>query len=660
MASERLQIIIDATFNGKRGIEQAGRELKKLDQEATRASEGSRYMSQQYKQMAQNVVGYAGAAAAGVAVAWKTIGAGAELELARDRYDNLAVSIGADSDDMLEAMTKASGGMVSQAQLIASAGRIISLGLGDTQSEVVDLASLVAQLGWDMQQVIMTFANNSKMRLDSLGLSVSDVEERAKRLESQGYSMDEAFDLAVIEAGKAKLALLGSEADTTSGAMKRIAVVFEDAKNAVLGFIAMRSEGAIVGAANVIDSVSGALDEIKSAYESGMITQAEYRKGVLDLTTIYSDNHATLQKARAGQDAMNTVTAYYIGMGKMAAQVAQDEADAVESLGWSLDMVNANYTGLNQGGFNRFSSTLQEQAEEAARAKEVTESYAWSLEGVRKNYQGLWQSGFSEFAEDLNDIGDAAKAAGAAFEDYFVTALEGGASTDALNEQLFDQITAMSDNAVVTASAAYALGLYDETQLEAALNAAIINEKITQLAEAFVNGEVTARQMKGELEAIVNGSPYTSEVEVLTDEAIAGIDKVKSKLDGIPRNITSKITVITEDHKPGGGAGAGGASDGGGGRGAGGSTGGTPPGGYAPQNNYATGTGGWMTVPPGFPNDSYMVGMQSGERFNVVAAGQSGGGGDITISFAGAAFYGTSEEMAGQMVTMVADQLGRL
>ena len=169
------------------------------------------------KSTAANLTGALGLVSVGAVAAWKALGAGAELELARNRFDNLTASIGTTADAMMGELKAATGGMMSDAEMIASASQIISLGLADTQEGVVDLASLVSQLGWDMNQVIMTFANNSKMRLDALGLSVTDVEERMARLEAQGYDTDKAFDMAVIEAGKAKLELLGSAADTASG-----------------------------------------------------------------------------------------------------------------------------------------------------------------------------------------------------------------------------------------------------------------------------------------------------------------------------------------------------------------------------------------------------------------------------------------------------------
>ncbi len=53
------------------------------------------------------------------------------------------------------------------------------------------------------------------------------------------------------------------------------------------------------------------------------------------------------------------------------------------------------------------------------------------------------------------------------------------------------------------------------------------------------------------------------------------------------------------------------------------------PGGYGYAANYATGTNDWMTVPSGYPNDSYGVGLTSGEQYFVKPAGGGmGGGGD--------------------------------
>ncbi|MBK8131032.1 MAG: hypothetical protein IPK53_19670 [bacterium] len=91
------------------------------------------------------------------------------MELSADRFDKLTASIGTTSAALMGELGAATGDMMTNAQMMASASQIISLGLADTQEGVVDLASLVSELGWDMSQVILTFANNSKMRLDAPG-----------------------------------------------------------------------------------------------------------------------------------------------------------------------------------------------------------------------------------------------------------------------------------------------------------------------------------------------------------------------------------------------------------------------------------------------------------------------------------------------------------
>ena len=49
---------------------------------------------------------------------------------------------------------------------------------------------------------------------------------------------------------------------------------------------------------------------------------------------------------------------------------------------------------------------------------------------------------------------------------------------------------------------------------------------------------------------------------------------------------------------------------------------------------YQAGTAGWQTVPGGYPNDTYPIRLTSGEKFNVIPAGndEAGGGGGIVLN----------------------------
>ena len=80
-----------------------------------------------------------------------------------------------------------------------------------------------------------------------------------------------------------------------------------------------------------------------------------------------------------------------------------------------------------------------------------------------------------------------------------------------------------------------------------------------------------------------------------------------------------QINVIIKES----GGGGGGGGDGGGGGGSGGGGGVFGGGVVFPL---AKGTDGWQTVPPGYPNDSYRVGLTSGEEINVKPKGGSGEG----------------------------------
>lgn len=157
---------------------------------------------------------------------------GAQLELARSQFDNLAASVNSTGDAMLGKLREATNGLATDAQLVEAASGIISTGLAKNEEDVTRLANVVTRLGLDMQQVILTFANDSTMRLDSLGLSVEGVTERQKELNEAGHSMSEAFDLAVLEGLENRVELLGDASESTAGQLKQMEVAVQNAQDA--------------------------------------------------------------------------------------------------------------------------------------------------------------------------------------------------------------------------------------------------------------------------------------------------------------------------------------------------------------------------------------------------------------------------------------------
>ena len=167
MATEKLKILIETAFRGQ-GAKQARRELDTLDKSATK----SRLSLGQLTMAAGAVTAGLAAAAFAAKQAWDALKAGADLELTAVRFERLSASINTTADALLGKMKRATRGMISDAELMSSANDIIRLGLSDTEGDVVRLATVIGKLGWNMNQVIQTFANDSIMRLDALGFQL--------------------------------------------------------------------------------------------------------------------------------------------------------------------------------------------------------------------------------------------------------------------------------------------------------------------------------------------------------------------------------------------------------------------------------------------------------------------------------------------------------
>lgn len=234
-ARGRIEIDAKGVFTS---MEAAGKSINKFQSRVTTAMVG---------------VGIAvGAATTAVGLmkkGWEAVERGTELQLIESRFNRLADSIGSSGDALMSRLESATNGMMTNAQLMESATSIMSLGLGKTEDQTVRLATVVSKLGWDMQQVVLTFANNSKLRLDALGLSLEDVTKRAKELEEQGYSTDAAFDMAVIEAGEAKIELLGDQSQTTAGKIKIMKAAVQEAQDEF-------ARGAAEGFAEALDAIT--------------------------------------------------------------------------------------------------------------------------------------------------------------------------------------------------------------------------------------------------------------------------------------------------------------------------------------------------------------------------------------------------------------------
>jgi hypothetical protein len=625
MATEKLGIVIDATVKGKREVEGLNKELEGVGKTAPRA--GASLGDLAKGAAAAGIAFYAIKEAAGFAM--QKIGEGAELEAARGRFDNLAESINITGDALLGKLRTATSGMVSDAELVASATDIISLGLAKNEEDVSRLATVISTLGLDMQQVIMTFANNSTMRLDALGLSVEDVTNKAKELEENGFQGD-AFDEAVLIALEEKMTLLGDAVETTSGKISIIKAGFQDMGDAAKSALAQGVEPLINGLANQFM----AQDVLKGLYDDGTISGMQYVRMLGMMTT-----NAT--GARMVSNEINKILAEQNTQTTRGKQATEEYAIALD------DLANAGRDAQN---------VQNTQIAITEKASEATHEHVYSLEELARmgrdampeamENMAAAEASAAEETRRLKLAHDEAREAleehAAMMGDLFVGQLERGEeATFDLMESLFQQADQAGASAETMALLAIATGDYTDAQVKAALEAAIMEEKIRLLAEEVASGKTTIEEAVTQIGLMEEGLRGAAGMATAAATGLERLREEADKLDGRQVNVNVNVTRTGELPSGLGGGGGDKPND--------------KVGSDSPKETRASGG-------PVFAGNAYLVGEQGPE---VVVMGSNGtvipnnslGGTVINIDARGAAM-GTGPHIA-QHVKMALNQQGR-
>jgi hypothetical protein len=634
------------------------------------------------------------AAAAGEA--YDFVKQGAELELARSQFDNLATSIGTTSDALLDDLGVATSGMMSNAEMISSASQLISLGLADNQEQTVRLAKSVSTLGLDMQQVILTFANNSKARLDALGLSVEGVTQKAAELEAQGFSGD-AFDEAVLIGLEEKMKLLGDASETTAGQLKRIEAEWE---NVVDGY----KQGAAQMSAPTISFVSASIS-LKNAIDDGALSLSEYVKMQARLTYGSLDAAGALEElavayrttAKAEKELSGAISeteqemvarteeavrgaagmeAYRTGVEK-GLTTEQAYAVAVEN---SKKEQEASAAALEEQ--NRLIDESIARKEENARiTKELAAAggdyFTDAMSGNNDLYDALVDTGggmayvsnlSAEQSGDLARMQTAYDKAAATIRDYELGVKGANLTDEARNKKIADQqaiMSTLSDNMQPLLSAG---GRYVEITEDGNARTQALNQLLYEQADAAgadaatlaILASATGDYTKAEINAALQTAAMTAKAQELAQQLADGtitVHEARAALEEFSNEWTATARVNVEDNKfrsllrdlakfdggtsrhtakvntSGSVPSTGGGTDGkGGAKGA---------------------TGLDMIVPPGYPNDSFPVWTSSGEHVQVTPTNKgNGAGGNMTVNIDKIIIpSGTSQQGAINIVT---------
>ena len=558
MADERVQYEVATKYTGEGELKRAAADFENLGRKAKAAAPTGAFDKanaeikraqgdwQKYTFAIGAAAGVMYGAAAAAGKLYATLREGAALQTTAERFEKLAVQINSTGDALLGKLRTATKGMIADAELMASASGIVSLRLADNEEQVVRLATVVGTLGWDMQQVILTFANLSTMRLDALGLSVDEIKTKQKELMDQGMSAAAAFKEAVIQAGEARLEVGGvSEAEQ---AFKQAEAAVTNFKNAVLeGTIALLDQASVfedlAATANSIQLATNFRAEIGALREEGAITTIEWLKllntlsqsgaaaaevelaGIVmrdTLTDTEDELNAQLgawqvwgrttriQLAYTAEVAAASMNAIFTGLlglrdGLGDTSAFMPQADSFDYLAAGARAGKQYRAGIaiearqaridNNLAFVRhdpdFIASGREVRNEMEYATEATYGYSGALGSMSTAEQEAAEA-HSRFLSSFNQELRAAP------EDGLYNA-EGVANVEAVNKALYEQVEAAGASAATLALLGVATGQFTQEQAEAALKAAVLQEQIRAIAASVAAGDLSIGDALGQL-----------------------------------------------------------------------------------------------------------------------------------------------------------------
>jgi len=603
------------------------RQMAELDRKTGKAGDGVEKTSRNWEQMGMQAAA-AGGVLVGVGVAAKKayefIGEGAELSAAAGKFDNLAVSINTTGDALLDKLKTATKGMMSDADLIASASDIMSLGLAKTEDGVVRMATAVGALDLDMQVLALTLANDSTMRLDNLGLSLEAVTARKKELIASGFIGD-AFDEAVLIELEQKMVLLGDASDTTAGQMKIMeaaaATLWQNFKTGVADSDIVRTSiknlTTVITGFNAVQAAKmAAREDLTEAVRKGIVTEEEAYIILRQSIRGQDEYVEKLADVRREVDALNESTADISTSQEEYAIIAAELEARHLAYAESLATVGVEQLrGIETSG--NYADALYDTADAenatstaAANAAVVIAGRVADFEtmtGAASSMADVVSSAWSDEAIAAEDSAERQIAANLAiqesYEEAALAVVEGGLQT-AIEEGGADAETA-------------ALGYI---AMQEALGT-ITSEEAEQLQQVAIE-TLAIKDATADMTAA-----FLEDGKLTRDEAHQMAEKIKEisgAIAEIPTEYTVKFYADTTRWNPpdAGWQGASGGYQG--------------PDGESSKGDYAS--GGQFVVPSGYPNDSYPIRVQSGERVTVETPQQmkSGGmGGNVTINISG-------------------------
>jgi hypothetical protein len=387
-------------------------------------------------------------------------------------------------------------------------------------------------------------------------------------------------------------------------------------------------------------------------YNKGLLTRGEAAQIKLEVFATDKTTVDALEELNKLQKDNVAITRTWKTAVKEASKAGVEYADVAVQLemGW-IGLSEANAI-LNER-LDEHIELLADIGTEAADADVAMLGYANAIMEA-KNATGEFVGTGEEMEDTQRSIGDEMERttgmltnASAAYYLHNLELSKAQAAMDNLNMSLLNTIESWKDQVKWFVGG----GAEIQAAAEAAWDAWLASDKSEEAKREFeevINGVTLATLDLQEELGMITTDQLVEELMKLgwpIEQATAKANELANTLYAITSaDYYVRMNIQWDDpgiEFPSGGGGGGGGSTptGGGGTPGGGGGGVTPTGGFGGEEvdpfEFQHGTGGWRRVPAGYPNDSFRMGLSSGETFNVVPAGGNGGGGmtnNITIN----------------------------
>lgn len=573
------------------------------------------------------------------------------MQLARS-FDRLLLSVGA-APDLLEQLREGSRNTISDMELMASTSTLLAGTQGDLATalanatpELIEIAKAANALNPTLGDTTFLYDSlargikrASPMILDNLGIIVNVEAANKAYAESIGVAVDAltveqqkiALLNGVLEQGQVLTAQAGEGVDSLTDGYARMDAAAQNLKDTLTGALAPGLGKSADAAAILLDTINvmiGRWNELDEEQKQGVILAGATGVG-------FSQVGRVIRLAQAATKA------YDLALRDMNTDLEKG-LNPTEELNMVIQELTRTLTG-GTSGTGEFSRGVDTVTDSLGKNNDVAGAFYSHLLSTTEALPRGTQA-WEVYAQSVRDTGTAAEEAQPSVRDILTT----------LDSDIASPIGAF----------------IDDLKFMIAGGGEIAGE-FKGISDALASGQITPEQAQGMLEnlfveaqnisveaglatATEAATSVSEQLGIPMDEAYLKLKDIGTEWDAmaaidhtITMNIEANImsgqdewaflrklvddryfSITIEADLLGGGVG-------GGWENASGSSGTRRPGGpgdpaVGAGPNVGLAEGGYFVVPPGYPDDSYLVGVTSGERVDVRQPGQ--GGGDLYLS----------------------------